>query len=103
MDTKSKILDIAMNLNRIGNWAADGYQMKLKRILIFLNQTSEYLKSLNPNRFPPSFRKTYKHFLLEYRRLEKEAIDGPSDELKWAEAMTTWGNILTHRANLIKE
>lgn len=101
MDRQVEILDIAMNLNRIGNWAADGYQVKRKRILFFLNQTSDYLKSLNSSMFSNPFKKTFDRFLKEYSLLEKEGIGGPKDELFWAEKMMTWGNILTHRAKLI--
>lgn len=101
MDRQARILDIAMNLNRIGNWAADGYQVKRKRILFFLNQTSDYLKSLNSSMFSNPFKKTFDRFLKEYSLLEKEGIGGPKDELFWAEKMMTWGNILTHRAKLI--
>ena len=46
-NTKIKILDIAMNLNRIGNWAADGFQAKEKRILTFLDQTSAKADVIN--------------------------------------------------------
>lgn len=102
MDQKSKILDIAMNLNRIGNWAADGYKLKQKRIGLFLEQTTEYLSSVKPSFLPPSFRKSFIKFLQEYSHLEQEGKEGPKDELEFAEKMMTWGNILTHRASLIK-
>lgn len=102
MDQKSKILDIAMNLSRIGNWAADGYKIKQKRITLFLDETTEYIKSLKQSSFPLRFKETLIKFLQEYSRLEKEGKTGPRDELEFAEKMMTWGNILTHRASLIK-
>ena len=102
MDTKLKILDIAMNLKRVGNFAADGYAIKQKRIKIFLDQTSEYIDSVSEDDLPSSFKNTYSNFLSQYKNLEKEGLTGPKDELEWAEAMMTWGNILTHRASLIK-
>lgn len=101
MDKKAKILDIAMNLNRVGNWAADGYQAKRKRILTFLDQTTNYIKSLEPADFTDPFKKTFSKFEKEYLKLEKEGKKGPEDTLLWAEKMMTWGNILTHRAKLI--
>lgn len=101
MDNKAKILDIAMNLNRIGNWAADSYSTKQKRILMFLNQTTMDLKLLKSSSFPNQFKKTFKQFSKEYSRLEKAAKSKPKDELKWAEEMMTWGNILTHRTKLL--
>lgn len=102
MGTKDKVLDIAMNLNRIGNWAADGYHKKGKRIKQFISLTSQSVNQLTPSRFSEPFKKTYKNFIKEYKILEREGLKGPQDELYWAEKMMTWGNILTHRAKLIK-
>ncbi len=100
-NTKAKILDIAMNLNRVGNWAADGFQTKEKRILTFLNQTSEYLRSLDTVELSEPLKITFLKFLKDYKQLEKSGKEGPKDELLWAEKMMTWGNILTHRAKLL--
>ena len=101
MDTRSKILDIAMNLNRVGNWAADGYTEKQKRIVQFLKQTSDHISSIDKDKFSQPFKKTYLQFLKEFETLEKEGTEKPADELFWAEKMMTWGNILTHRSKLI--
>lgn len=101
MKTKEKILDIAMNLNRIGNWADDDYLAKRERILFFLEQTSNSLKLLTPSIFPQTFRQTFSRFLNEYSKLEKAGKSGPINKSEWAEAMMTWGNILTHRAKLL--
>lgn len=102
MDNKAKILDIAMNLTRIGNWAADDYKSKKKRIIIFLDQTSEYLISLEKSDLSDRFKKTLDRFLAEYPVLEKEGKELSSDVLAWAERMMTWGNILTHRSKLVE-
>ena len=59
MDNKAKILDIAMNLNRIGGWAADDYQAKQRRIEIFLNQTTQYISSLEKTSFKKPFKKKH--------------------------------------------
>src|SRR3989344_4894353 len=101
-ETQLKILDIAMNLNRIGNWAADGYDEKKKRIIMFLEQTSEYIKNSHYQTFRNPFKKTFDRFLEEYPILYKQGLNGPKDSLSWAEQMMTWGNILTHRVKLIK-
>lgn len=101
MDTKAKILDIAMNLNRIGNWAADDYAAKKKRIEMFLDETTRSLESLSSDSFPKQFQKTYLTFQKEYSKLEKEGKEGPKDSFLWAENMMTWGNILTHRVKLL--
>ncbi len=102
MSEKEQILDIAMNLNRVGNWAADGYSAKQKRIEVFLNQTNSYLQSLETASLPKVLKRTLNRFLKEYPQLEKEGVDGPKDHLAWAEKMMTWGNILTHRSQLIR-
>lgn len=101
MDEKAKILDIAMNLNRVGNWCADNYLLKQKRIIIFIDQTSNYLKSINPSSYPEPLKRAVNQFLKLYPALERAGRTGPPDELLWAETMMTWGNILTHRAQLL--
>lgn len=99
MTTKQQIMDIAMNLNRIGNWAADGYDAKQKRIAQFLQETKEYVEAAP--RANPKFQKTFDVFQKEFKNLYKEGINGPNDEQAWAEQMMTWGNILTHRSSLL--
>lgn len=101
MDEKAKILDIAMNLNRIGGWAADGYKAKQKRIKLFLEQNRELINTMKVSLLPKRFQKTLDRFLKDYSTLEKTGKAGPKDELFWAEQMMTWGNILTHRSQLI--
>lgn len=90
MDTKAKILDIAMNLNRVGNWAADDYLGKKERIRTFLINTSGYVQSLGNIEFPSSFEPTFSKFRNSYINLEKEGINGPKDPTIWAESMMTW-------------
>jgi hypothetical protein len=102
MTTKDKILDIAMNLNRVGNWAADDYLGKKERIKTFLENTSGYLNDLKDVSYPEEFLDTIVRFKKEYKELEHEGLTGPKDSLYWAEKMMTWGNILTHRAYLLE-
>lgn len=101
MDQEAKILDIAMNLNRIGNWTADDFASKRKKIELFLDQTNRYVSSLDTSTFSKSFKKTFEKFLSDYQKLEKEVRKGPKDILSCAEMFMTWGNILTHRSQLI--
>ena len=101
MTSKALILDIAMNLNRVGNWAADDYIGKKDRIKTFLSNTSEYLKDINQDDLPSSFADTWFKFTDEYKTLEKEGMNGPEDFMLWSEKMMTWGNILTHRSKLL--
>lgn len=101
MDYKSKILDIAMNLNRVGNWAADDFVGKRKRINFFLEQTNKYVTSLNASQLPHKFKKTFSNFLKDYLLLVEDVKSNPKDSLVWAEKIMTWGNILTHRSKLL--
>lgn len=101
MDIKAKILDIAMNLNRIGNWAADDFQGKEKRIKLFLDQTDQYIESVPKASLSQPFKKTFENFLEEYKGLGQEGQKKPADVLAWAEKLMTWGNILTHRVQLL--
>ena len=101
MSNKAKILDIAMNLNRVGNLAADDYDRKKKRIDNFLGETTEYINSIDKSSLPKSFKDTFDKFLKEYKFLEKQKIETTSKQLDWAEEMMTWGNILTHRTKFL--
>ncbi len=101
MSNKAKILDIAMNLNRIGNLAADDYEKKKKRIDIFLEETKEYIDSIDKSSLSKPFQKTFDKFLEEYLLLEKKNIKTQQEKIEWAEQMMTWGNILTHRVKII--
>ncbi len=97
--TKQQILDIAMNLNRIGNWAADGYDMKQIRIMLFLDQTKDYIGTIDPLEIPPAFSPTLQAFLPKFNALYLEGQVKPEHTDAWAEKCMTWGNILTHRAS----
>ncbi len=101
MSEKQKILDIAMNLNRIGNWAAEDYLAKKDRIKIFISNTTSYIESLDRSAYKKPFKTTLDNFLKQYALLKDEGLKGPKDPLHWAEDMMTWGNILTHRSKLI--
>lgn len=99
MNNKALVLDIAMNLNRIGNWAADDLTGKKKRINFFLNQTTQYMESLDSSLFSKRFRTTFNRFTKEYNSILEN--ENPKNPLAWAEKLMTWGNILTHRSKLI--
>lgn len=101
MNTKAQILDIAMNLTRVGNWAADDYFSKKERIVTFLENTTQYIQSIDQSTLPSSFTGTFIEFKGQYAQLERAGYEGPKDPLYWAESMMTWGNILTHRSNLL--
>lgn len=92
-NTKQTIMDIAMNLNRIGNWVADDYTSNKKKIDVFLLNTDSYMENLiiSDDKFKP----TWLNFMSAYPIIRKTPQDN-------AENLMTWGNILTHRASLIE-
>lgn len=96
MTQRELVLDIAMNLTRIGNWAADGYEARKKRIEQFLSETDQMVEQLKTMDFSTRFETTRKAFLKAFSRLKKSRKD-----IDWGEDMMTWGNILTHRASLL--
>ena len=101
VNTKQHILDIAMNLTRIGNWAADGYEAKNSRIKVFMEQTNTYIDEVRHMVISNRFKQTFDAFDPVFQYLYKEASLKPANTEVWAETMMTWGNILTHRASLL--
>ena len=100
MDQKQLLLDIAMNLSRIGNWTADDFVGKRKRIDLFLTQTKEYMGQLHRDTFSPKLLQTITRFSTEFSDYEKELQSTPKDTYALAEELLTWANILTHRSSL---
>src|SRR3989344_6559329 len=98
-DQENQILNIAVNLNRIGNWTADGFSERKRRIEMFVNQTSDYIEAVDNSKLKNPFKKIFLKFLKNWDKLKR--IEKIENELLWAEKMMTWGNILTHRAKLL--
>lgn len=94
-----KIMDIAMNLARIGNWAADDFDGKRQRITMFLEQISAYLKALPTSSYPLTTQRVLFNFTEVFASLLTQSPRTADDKLRWAETMLTWSNILTHKAN----
>jgi len=93
VDTKQTVMDIAMNLNRIGNWIADGYEPNKKKVEVFTKNTDDYISTIQNLSQP--FEKTWSEFMRVYPLFKKNIK-------KNAENLMTWGNILTHRSKLIR-
>lgn len=98
-----KIMDIAMNLARIGNWAADDYDRKKQRIDMFLRQTDGYLRDLDIAAYPPLTQRALTQCTQVFRTLRRRTPQDIDERLRWAEDMLTWSNILTHRAKLAQQ
>ena len=93
MTAESLVLNIAVNLGRIGRFALEGRKHRVDQ---FLLETEEYLKQLDNTQIQDRFKPTLEFFLQQFGSLKN---DIQLDET-WAEAMFTWANILTHRAKL---
>ena len=89
MTPKDLILNIAVNLGRLGRWAYEG---KSTRIPQFLADTQTYLDQLVD--FRPQFKPTYDRFLKDYLYLKSQ----PPNSQDWADTAFTWAAILSHRA-----
>ncbi|MCL4392673.1 hypothetical protein M1145_00825 [Patescibacteria group bacterium] len=103
MNEKEKylFLDIAMNLNRLGEWVTEDYKNKKGRIDIILSQNREYINKLNISLLSDQSQKTFRHFLKIYPSLEEQIRKEDKWDLVLGENLMTWGNILTHKASLI--
>ncbi len=91
MTARDLVLNIAVNLGRLGRWS---HEAKTDRIPQFLADTQNYLDQLHG--FNPGFTSTYESFIKDYSRLKST----PPSDPDWAETAFTWANILTHRARL---
>lgn len=95
---QDRILDIAVNLTRVGNWVADSYEQKQQLIKFFLDQTEEYLAEVRRSAVSKDFKPVLDKFTSELEMLRAQEIQKDKDW--WAERALTWANILTHRAKL---
>ncbi|HOW36231.1 MAG TPA: hypothetical protein PL155_07445 [Candidatus Omnitrophota bacterium] len=93
MNAEEITLNIAVNLGRLGRWAAEG---KRNRIQQFLDETETYIVQLEDAPKSTQFLKTFESFKKEFSVLKTNA----SPDMVWADMMLTWANILTHRAKL---
>ncbi len=91
--TKQTVMDIAMNLNRIGNWVADDFEKNEKKIQIFIANTDGYISSID--NLNDRFKSSWSSFMKVYPTMKDNLQNN-------AENLMTWGNILTHRSKLIE-
>lgn len=94
-----RIMDISLNLTRIGNWTADSYDLKKNLIQRFVLQTEEYVKEISEAHLSKEIKPLFQRFKHAFKQLQKEEITEQNKDL-WAERALTWANILQHRAKL---
>ena len=91
MTAEEITLNIAVNLGRIGRWAMEGKESRVKQ---FLTETESYLQKLEQAPKRERFLKTFDLFKVKFGLLRSNIA---LDKI-WAEDVLTWANILTHRA-----
>ena len=93
MTPRDIVLNIAVNMGRLGRFAQEQRQERIRQ---FIDDTDEYLRLLADTPINARFQKTYDTFLEAFSRLKTTL---PFNE-SWAEEAYTWANVLTHRAKL---
>ena len=93
MNARELTLNIAVNLGRLGRWAMEGRQGRIRQ---FLAETDDFMRQLEAAPKLARFLKTFESFKREFDVLK----DTQSFDETWAETALTWANILTHRAKL---
>ncbi len=94
-----RILDISVNLARIGNWTADSYEQKRELIHRFISQTNKYVKEVASLSLSEQVKPLFSRFQSEFQKLQDEKVTSENKDW-WAERALTWANILQHRARL---
>ena len=89
MTPRDLVLNIAVNMGRLGRYSLASQP---QRVAQFLADTQTYLDQLQ--NFNPRFRSTYDRFIKDYSYLKSS----PPDTDDWSDTAYTWASILTHRA-----
>ncbi len=97
---KMQILNISVNMARMGELVLKFGDSKAELRQRFLEQTESYLKDLNQENVSGRFNKTLTRFKKEFKKLREEKVDS-ENKLLWAEKAITWGDILQIRSALI--
>ena len=100
-EEKYIFLDIAMNLNRLGEWVLEDYNNKKDRIEIILSHNRKYINKFDISVLSKQSQRTFRYFLKIYSSLETQIRENDKGDIILGESLMTWGNILTHKASLI--
>jgi hypothetical protein len=93
MEKKDIVLNIAVNMGRLGRFSSEKRE---NRCMQFLSQTEEYLILLEKEKVSNRFQNTLTRFRSSFDNLKKDV----RFDQEWSEEAYTWANILTHRAKL---
>lgn len=93
-----QILNISVNLARMGELVLKHREGKTELIKKFLLQTEQYLNDLSSMDISDSFAPTLNRVNQEFKKLKSEPISKNPD--LWAERAITWADILQIRSKL---
>lgn len=96
---KIQILNISVNMARMGELVLKSGGAKSELLQKLLSQTESYLHDLRSENIPNRLSQTLKKFNQEFKRLKSQEIS-INPEL-WAERAITWGDILQIRVTLV--
>lgn len=107
---ESQILNISVNMARIGNWIGGLeslkmqkgeaiYQSRVNLIEKLIKQTESYLEDLHYQKISQRFRNTLIRFKSDFEIFKKQATN-KQKFLYWSEKALTWADILQNRAKL---
>ncbi len=99
LPVKVQVLNISLNLSRIGEWIAVDFEGKRPLIDQFYSQTIQYLGEVPFKDLSISLRKTLGRFKAEIKQFRLDKIKS-EDRLLVSERLLAWANILQHRASL---
>lgn len=96
---KMQILNISVNMARMGELVLKFGSSKLDLVNKFLDQTESYLEGLNSVKVSVAFKPTLTKFNEEFKKIRKQPIE--ENEKLWGERAITWGDILQIRTKLL--
>lgn len=100
LPVQKQILNISVNMARMGELVLKHGTSRGRLIERFLDQTDSYLTELFNVNTSEKFKHTLIKFNKEFKKLKKIRI-GEKNKLLWAEKAITWADILQIRSKLV--
>lgn len=97
---KTQILNISVNMARMGELVLKFGDSKSELRERFLAQTESYLNDLNLELVSKPFQPTLNRFNQEFKKLKSEQIS-EKNKLLWGERAITWADILQIKSKLV--
>lgn len=91
---KVQVLNISLNLSRMGEWMAVDFEGKKGLIERFRAQTSQLIEAANQIKMSNNFEQTWRTFENKYQKISFDE----KNKLLSSERLLAWANILQHRS-----